>query len=292
MTPLMVECTIWLDVPIEQAWKATTEPTHLEQWYAPGYAWEIPALEAGATVKFHNTETEILSATIEVLDPPYQLTLRWEPDSSYHALTLITTFRLQAENGGTRFTIQETGYEALPDEIRQKWMEDTESGYNGSLHLHLRKYLESISSEEDTKMSEAWTVKQSIWVEALPERVWTMITTPEHLMQWWAPNLWEIPVLEVGGTVWFGAEGDMSTATIAVLDAPRQFTLQWQADEQFPALVTTYLLEAENNGTRVTVTEAGFETLPPESRQKIFDRTANGYSEVVQDLKKYIEAAH
>lgn len=290
MKPLTVESTVWLNTPIEKAWKAVTDPAQLEHWYAPGCPWEIPALQVGATIKFHNTQTETLSATIEALKPPHQFTLRWYPDTDYPTLTLVTSFRLQAENGGTAVTIHETGYEALPDAIRQKWMDDTQSGYSDSLAI-LKSHVEGLPQGEDA-MSEEWTVRQSVWVDAPPESIWAAITEPLHLMQWWSPNQWEIPDLRVGGSVSFGLEGDMSHAVIETLEAPRQLTLRWQADEQFPTLVTTYLLDSENNGTRLTVTEAGFEALPEESRQKIFDRTAAGYGDVVQDLKAYIERSN
>jgi len=57
-------------------------------------------------------------------------------------------------------------------------------------------------------------------------------------------------------------------------------------------MVTTYRLEEENGGTRVTVTETGFEALPDDIRQKRFDSTAQGYETVLADLKVYVERTH
>jgi hypothetical protein len=52
---------------------------------------------------------------------------------------------------------------------------------------------------------------------------------------------------------------------------------------------TRYVLEEEKGGTRVTVSETGFEALPDEIRQERFDSTARGYTTVLANLKSYLE---
>ncbi|MCU0490723.1 MAG: SRPBCC domain-containing protein, partial [Chloroflexaceae bacterium] len=51
------------------------------------------------------------------------------PQPQYHHIPIYTTFRLTEENGGTRVTVTETGFEALPDEIRQQRFDSTAQGY-------------------------------------------------------------------------------------------------------------------------------------------------------------------
>jgi uncharacterized protein YndB with AHSA1/START domain len=139
-------------------------------------------------------------------------------------------------------------------------------------------------------MEQVIAVKRDIWIDAPPSRVWRAITDPQQLGQWWPPDEWEIPTLEVGGTVKFGAE-DAAYATIGVVDKPRQFTLNWKPNEKFPAatMSTTWMLVEENGGTRLTVTEAGFEGLPEDIRQERFEQTAEGYTHVLDDLKALLE---
>ncbi|HET9224863.1 MAG TPA: SRPBCC domain-containing protein, partial [Roseiflexaceae bacterium] len=120
------------------------EPAQLERWYAPGCPWAIPELHVGATVRFYHTDTEVLLATIEVVAPLRRLTLRWQPDQVYPATTLVTTFLLAEENGGTRITIIEAGYESLPEDVRQHRLDETAEGYSGSLE-QLKAYLECTS---------------------------------------------------------------------------------------------------------------------------------------------------
>ena len=143
-----VERTIWINAPREKAWQAVTRAEHLDLWYATCCRWEIPALQVGTMVKFFhkdsNSDTDILQATIEVINPLRQFTLRWQPDKTYPAMTLVTTFMLEEENGGTRVTIIESGYEALPDDLRQQWLDQTGVGYAGSME-NLQAYLEGRS---------------------------------------------------------------------------------------------------------------------------------------------------
>jgi uncharacterized protein YndB with AHSA1/START domain len=140
---LAVERSIWIAAPRERAWEAVTEPEHLDQWYATHYRWEIPALQVGTTVKFYHKDdnSDMQIATIEVVDPPRQFTLRWQPDKQYPAMTLITTFMLEDENDGTRVAISASGYEAVPEDERQQWIAATGGGYTMSME-NLKAYLE------------------------------------------------------------------------------------------------------------------------------------------------------
>jgi uncharacterized protein YndB with AHSA1/START domain len=134
------------------------------------------------------------------------------------------------------------------------------------------------------------TVERSIWINAARERVWRAVTESEQIRQWWG-DYWEITALEVGATVKFGDPDDLMLATVAVMDRPREFAIQWPPQPQYHsiAMLTTYRLEEENGGTRVTVTETGFEALPDDIRQKRYDSTAKGYETVLGDLKAHVE---
>jgi uncharacterized protein YndB with AHSA1/START domain len=136
-----VQRSIWIDAPIEETWQAVTDPAKLGEWYAPGSPWKIPELRLGAAVEFHHspnrhhtaTEVSVLNAAIISLEPPREFSLQWEPDKTYPDLVLVTTFRLVEENGGTRATIHESGYEGIPREERQEWLDSISSGYGMSI---------------------------------------------------------------------------------------------------------------------------------------------------------------
>jgi uncharacterized protein YndB with AHSA1/START domain len=151
METIAVERSIWIAAPRERVWRAITDPEQLTQWYAPGCPWDIPALQVGATVTFYNTDTDIQRGTIEVVAPPHQLTLRWQPDQTYPATTLVTTFLLAEEHSGTQVTIIEAGYESLPENVRQHRLDETAQGYGESLEL-LKVYLEQVSHQPQTNV--------------------------------------------------------------------------------------------------------------------------------------------
>ena len=141
MEKLIVERKVFIDAPRERVWQAITDPAQLEQWYAPGCPWEIPTLEVGATVKFHNTDTDIQLATIEELEPLRQFTLRWELDPAHPGITLLNSFVLEEENGSTRATISQAGYESLPDGMREEQFRQDADAYT-AIAESLKNYVE------------------------------------------------------------------------------------------------------------------------------------------------------
>lgn len=142
METLAVERNVLIDVAPQAVWDAITDPKQLEQWYAPGCPWEIPALQEGATIKFHNTDTDIQLATIEVLKPLREFTLRWQLDPLHPGLTLTNTFLLEPENDGTRVIVSQAGYESLPEDMRQVQLEQDGEAYT-AIAESLKHYLES-----------------------------------------------------------------------------------------------------------------------------------------------------
>jgi uncharacterized protein YndB with AHSA1/START domain len=140
---IAVERSIWIDTSLEKAWRAVTEPEHLNQWYATYYHWHIPALQVGTTVRFYNKDhhEDAQIATIEVVDPPREFTVRWQPQPQSPTTLLVTSFLLAEENNGTRVTISESGYETIPADERQQWLDATGGGYTMSME-NLKAHLE------------------------------------------------------------------------------------------------------------------------------------------------------
>lgn len=134
-------------------------------------------------------------------------------------------------------------------------------------------------------------IERTIWIKAPRERVWRAITDPKELEAWFSPGLpWEISALEVGGTVaWHTSETDVEIHIIEVLEPPRRFTIRWEPKPPETGLVTTFLLEEENEGTRLTVIETGFELVPEEQRRKRMEGSTEGYTTALESLKRHIE---
>ena len=138
---------------------------------------------------------------------------------------------------------------------------------------------------------ESLSVERSIWINAPRERVWQAVTDPVQIGQWWPPNQWEIPSLEVGGLIRFGPPDDLSLATIEVIEPPQRFSFRWHPNEAWslPAMVTTIVLADENDGTRLDISESGYENVPEELRGKRFESSGKGYTQVLEALKVMLE---
>jgi uncharacterized protein YndB with AHSA1/START domain len=141
METLAIQRSVLIAASPAVVWEAITEPKHLERWYAPGCPWDIPALQAGATVKFYNTPIDVQLATIEVVEPLQEFTLRWQLDPMHPGLTLTNTFRLSPENNSTRVTVSQAGYESLPEGVRQEQLSMDEGAYT-AIAESLKNYLE------------------------------------------------------------------------------------------------------------------------------------------------------
>src|SRR5262249_2618218 len=99
------------------------------------------ALEVGGKMYVYNveTETEMYTQVIELLDPPRQLVTRSavKPPET----PKVTAWRLDEADGGTRGTITHSGYELEPDSTRQPNMEQNAFGFGMALE-NLKAYNE------------------------------------------------------------------------------------------------------------------------------------------------------
>ncbi len=111
------------------------------------------------------------------------------------------------------------------------------------------------------------SIEREIHIEATPEVVYEVITTPEHLRQWWPDEVELKPVPGATGSVSFGtsASPDVKVAPLTVVEAdpPRRFSFRWayaegQAARVGNSLLVTFDLEPSGAGTLVRFTEAGY----------------------------------
>ena len=75
------------------------------------------------------------------------------------------------------------------------------------------------------------TIEREIYVEATPEVVFEVVSSPEHVQQWWPDEAHFEPVPGATGDIVFGAPGDDGRAVVqlTVLEAqpPRTFSFRW-----------------------------------------------------------------
>jgi uncharacterized protein YndB with AHSA1/START domain len=127
-------------------------------------------------------------------------------------------------------------------------------------------------------------IKRSIWINAPRERVWKAIADPAQIAQWFAPGVDfsrkdDILSIRMGDT-------DIEVAIVEVVDPPRQLTTRSLPDR---LITTTYLLEEENGGTRVTVRESGLELLPETERKQRIEQNGPTWDVALENLKAFID---
>jgi uncharacterized protein YndB with AHSA1/START domain len=129
MEALVVKSSVWIAAPRERVWRAITDPEQIERWLSPGTQWRSTGLGVGAKLYVVNPETgaEMYTQIIELLDPPRQVAMRSQPEPP--DTPRFTAWTLDEENGGTRVTVTETGFESMPEEIRGQHIEMDAMGF-------------------------------------------------------------------------------------------------------------------------------------------------------------------
>jgi uncharacterized protein YndB with AHSA1/START domain len=140
----VLQHTIWIASPRERTWRAITETEQIKQWWGAGGYAEITELAPNANIKFDTNDGPIF-ATIRVVDPPREFVYEWPPHPRYFSVPFTTKYTLDLENGGTRVTFSESGFEAWPDdEVRRARFERISGAFRMVLE-NLKAYLEGKS---------------------------------------------------------------------------------------------------------------------------------------------------
>jgi uncharacterized protein YndB with AHSA1/START domain len=119
---------------------------------------------------------------------------------------------------------------------------------------------------EDLMNLEYGSIEREIYVEASPEVAFEVVSSPEHISQWWSDQAdFQTRPGAVGELVW--GERTM-VAPIKVVEAvpPRLFSFRWvyasgAVDDSANSLLVTFELSPSGSGTRIRMTETGFREL-------------------------------
>jgi uncharacterized protein YndB with AHSA1/START domain len=111
------------------------------------------------------------------------------------------------------------------------------------------------------------TIEREIHVAASPEVVFDVVSSPDHVREWW-PDEADYPAVPGGeGRIGFGdfERGTGTWVRFTVVDAipPRLFSFRWTHEEgesaaQGNSFLVVFELEPDGSGTRVRMTETGF----------------------------------
>ena len=142
-----IEKQVFLDAPRARVWRALTEVKQFIAWF--GVSLETPfapGAEVSGPIKIRGFEHVTMTIWIVKMEPDRFFSFRWHPyaieagvDYSSEPTTLVT-FTLEDAGAGTKLTIVESGFDAIPESRRAKAFSMNSSGWNGQAE-NIRKYL-------------------------------------------------------------------------------------------------------------------------------------------------------
>lgn len=299
MEQLKVERSIWIDAPRERVWQAITDPAELAQWFLPPVLGADMKRDADDTIFVSMGGMEIPVATLEEVDAPRHMRSYGLPD---HVISI--TYLLEEENDGTRVTVTMSGFEKLPVDARQDRILPSGMAWEkalANLKAHVtgmdlpfpEGYVAALFGYR-RESEKSFAVERNIWIAAPRERVWSAITDPTQLESWFSPGTsWKLTALEAGGRL-FTLDPDTGDETnvqvIQVVDPPQRFVTHSLPASPGSSEVTAYLLQEERGGTRLTITNSGYELLPDDERWSTMEQNAFGFGMMLENLRAYIES--
>ena len=115
-----IQRDVVIAAPPEVVWEVVTEPEHVSRWFSEAAFEATPG--AVGTISTYEIQ-------IEAVEPPRRFSFTWDQ--------LLVEFTLTAEDGGTRLTVVESGFEG-----RDAKRVDHEGGWAKFLG-QLREYAEA-----------------------------------------------------------------------------------------------------------------------------------------------------
>lgn len=100
---------------------------------------------------------------------------------------------------------------------------------------------------------ELGSIVRELHIDASPERVYEVVTSPEHMRDWWPVDASFDAVPGATGTLTFGTA--VERITVLEADPPRRFSFRWVEDG---SLLVTFDLTPYDEGTLLRMTETGY----------------------------------
>jgi uncharacterized protein YndB with AHSA1/START domain len=143
-------------------------------------------------------------------------------------------------------------------------------------------------------------IEKIIELNAPVERVWKAITDHREFGEWFRVQL-DGPFVpgenSTGHITYPGYEHIRWQASVKRMDEPELFSFTWHPyaidpkvdySGEAPTLVE-FRLEPTPSGSRLTVTESGFDKVPPHRREEAFRMNDGGWAQQMKNVKEYVD---
>jgi uncharacterized protein YndB with AHSA1/START domain len=107
------------------------------------------------------------------------------------------------------------------------------------------------------------SIEREFTVQATPEVVFDVLSSPEHIAQWWGADAVLAPTPGSVGELAWNDRSHVTPLTVVEADPPRTFSFRWSYDAaEAPAVgnsfLVTFTLRPTDGGTVVRLVETGF----------------------------------
>jgi len=144
-------------------------------------------------------------------------------------------------------------------------------------------------------------IDKSIEIEAPAERVFRALTDARELSAWFQVSI--EGEIAVGSEVWMtsvhpGHVGQRFRVQFIEMTPPRRVVWRWHPGEVDPAVdysreprtTVTFTLEPTARGTRLSLSETGFDEISLARRAKVHGDNDQGWTEVLVWLRNHVQA--
>jgi uncharacterized protein YndB with AHSA1/START domain len=138
-------------------------------------------------------------------------------------------------------------------------------------------------------------IEREVMIEAPVERVWTTLTSPEHLGKWFGDAGAEIDLKPGGSLFVHWKEYGTLVGRVEKVDSLRTFSYRWShgPNQDFSSEHSTlveFSLSPEGDGTRLRVVETGFSTLALPNAETMYNEHLEGWKHEIDELRDYAQA--
>ena len=142
-----IQKVVDLDAPRSRVWRAITDYRQFNRWFGVSLTSPFtPGAEVSGNMTHPKYSHLTMSIWIESVEPERFFSFRWHPyaieegvDYSAEPTTLVT-FTFEDSGNGTRLTIVESGFDAIPESRRAQAFSMNERGWTGQAE-NIRKFV-------------------------------------------------------------------------------------------------------------------------------------------------------
>ena len=145
-------------------------------------------------------------------------------------------------------------------------------------------------------------IEKQIILNATPERVWRAVSTANEFGTWFGVRLDGefAPGAKVHGQITTAGYEHMAfDMYVETMETERLFSYRWHAhawDPEIdysndPTTLVEFHIEPVAGGTKLTITESGFDHVPSECRVEAFTRNEGGWTIQIQNIERHVSAS-